>query len=86
MSASGLPRGFRDTPAADVPWSQGQSPGVTFANFLLEDGNAQSPMVVLSRYAPGTRIEPHTHTSNYMEYVIRGGLVSLNSDRQRISG
>lgn len=72
MTASGHARGFKDTFAADVQWSTGQSNGVTFSSFMLEEGNAESPMVVLSRFAPGTRIEPHTHHSNYFEYVIAG--------------
>jgi|SRR5579863_688974 len=72
MSTNGHARGFKDTLAADVQWSSGQSDGITFSSFLLEEGNSESPMVVLSRFEPGTRIEPHTHKSNYFEYVIAG--------------
>ena len=66
-------RGHKDTFAQDIAWSQGTGPGVQFARFLLdEDSPAASPMVILSKFAPGEVVDPHTHACNYFEYVIEG--------------
>lgn len=65
-------RGHKDTFAAEMAWAPGQDPGVAYARFLLEEGNAQSPLVVLSRFDPGARVEAHTHMTNYFEYIIAG--------------
>jgi hypothetical protein len=41
-----------------------------FRNGLPEDDEA--PVVVRSTFAPGTRIEAHTHASDYTEIILEG--------------
>jgi len=65
-------RGHRDFFADQIDWMPGTDPGVTYTRFLLEEGNARSPMVILSRFEPGSRVGPHTHGTNYCEYIIEG--------------
>jgi anti-sigma factor ChrR (cupin superfamily) len=65
-------RGHKDTFAADIAWNPGQDPGVTYARFPLEPGNPQAPMVILSKFEPGSRVAAHTHDTNYFEYIIEG--------------
>jgi len=66
-------REHRDIFAKDVAWADGSAPGVRYARFLLDDGNpVTSPMVILSKFAPGSMVEPHTHGCNYLEYIIEG--------------
>jgi anti-sigma factor ChrR (cupin superfamily) len=66
-------RGHKDIFAGDIPWAEGVSPGVRYARFLLDEANAaQSPMVILSTFALGAEVEPHTHGCNYLEYIIEG--------------
>ena len=66
-------RGHKDIFAADIAWGQGTSPGIQYARFLLDEENAAtSPMVILSKFQPGEVVDPHTHGTNYFEYVIEG--------------
>ena len=66
-------RGHRDIFAKDIAWGEGASPGIRYARFLLdEDKAAESPMVILSTFAPGEVVEPHSHGCNYLEYIIEG--------------
>ena len=65
-------RGHKDIFAADMEWGPGTDPGVSYARFLLEEGNGESPLVILSRFEPGARVDPHTHMTNYFEYIIEG--------------
>jgi anti-sigma factor ChrR (cupin superfamily) len=65
-------RAHRDIFAADVEWAEGSSPGVQYARFLMDETNASSPLVILSKFEPGAVVEPHTHGANYFEYVIDG--------------
>ncbi|KHK91168.1 cupin domain-containing protein [Novosphingobium malaysiense] len=65
-------RGHRDIFAADMAWQEGESPGIRYARFLLEEGSGTSPMVILSRFEPGEVVGAHTHDTNYFEYVIEG--------------
>ena len=65
-------RGHKDIFAGDIAWAPGTDPGVEYARFLVEEGNASSPLVILSRFEPGARVEPHTHGTNYFEYIIEG--------------
>jgi anti-sigma factor ChrR (cupin superfamily) len=65
-------RGHSDTFAADIVWRPGQDPGVTYARFPLDAENPEAPMVILSRFEPGARVEAHTHDTNYFEYIIEG--------------
>jgi anti-sigma factor ChrR (cupin superfamily) len=65
-------RGHRDIFAKDVEWRPGQDAGVTYARFPLEADNPLAPMVILSRFEAGARVEAHTHDTNYFEYIIEG--------------
>jgi anti-sigma factor ChrR (cupin superfamily) len=65
-------RGHRDVFASDIDWAQGSTPGTRYARFLLDEADTGSPLVILSKFAPGEVVEPHTHGTNYCEYVIEG--------------
>jgi anti-sigma factor ChrR (cupin superfamily) len=62
----------RDVFASDIEWSQGTSEGIQYASFPMDEADASSPLVILSRFEPGEVVEPHTHAANYLEYVIEG--------------
>ncbi|MCX7864168.1 MAG: hypothetical protein N2423_03885 [Novosphingobium sp.] len=62
----------RDIFADDIEWAKGSEPGISYARFLLEEGDATSPMIVMSKFAPGVRVPPHTHPTNYFEYIVEG--------------
>jgi anti-sigma factor ChrR (cupin superfamily) len=65
-------RGHRDIFAKDIEWGQGSGPGVQYARFLMDEGDHTSPLVILTNFAPGEVVEPHTHGTNYFEYVVSG--------------
>lgn len=65
-------RGHRDIFASDIDWMEGSSPGILYSRFLMDEGDTESPLIVLSKFEPGERVEPHTHEANYFEYVIEG--------------
>jgi anti-sigma factor ChrR (cupin superfamily) len=65
-------RGHRDIPAAEVQWHDGTGDGIRFAHFPLDDVNAHAPSVILTTFSPGTEVPPHTHDTNYFEYIIEG--------------
>jgi anti-sigma factor ChrR (cupin superfamily) len=65
-------RGHQDIFAADIDWKPGAGEGVSYARFLLDNEKASSPLVILSKFEPGATVPPHTHASNYFEYVIEG--------------
>jgi len=66
-------RGHRDIFAKDIEWNPGSDPGVSYARFLFEEDNPKGPLVILSKFAPGSRVPPHTHGTNYFEYIVEGG-------------
>lgn len=73
MAARGQARGHKDIFAKDIAWAPGAGPGIQYARFLLDEADAaRSPMVILSKFAPGEVVQPHTHGCNYLEYVIEG--------------
>lgn len=65
-------RGHRDFFAEDIEWAEGTSPGTLYSRFLMDEGDPTSPLVILTKFEPGETVEPHTHASNYFEYVIEG--------------
>jgi anti-sigma factor ChrR (cupin superfamily) len=65
-------RGHRDIFAQDIVWGEGASPGVRYARFLMDEDDRHSPLVILTRFAPGEVVAPHTHGTNYFEYVVEG--------------
>jgi anti-sigma factor ChrR (cupin superfamily) len=65
-------RAHQDIFASDIEWRPGTDQGVSYARFLLDAQNASAPMVILSKFEPGVSIAPHTHDTNYFEYIIDG--------------
>jgi anti-sigma factor ChrR (cupin superfamily) len=66
-----MTRRHRDIAASEIEWRDG-SPGVKFAMYRTDEDNDSSPAIVLSKFEPGAVVEPHTHVSNYFEYIIEG--------------
>jgi anti-sigma factor ChrR (cupin superfamily) len=64
--------GHRDLFAADLNWLDGTSEGIKYALLRLDETDQASPTVILSKFAPGAAVSPHTHNSNYLEYIIEG--------------
>lgn len=64
--------GHRDIFAGDMEWAEGTSPGTLYTRFLMDEDDASSPLIILTRFEPGETVEPHTHGANYFEYVIEG--------------
>jgi anti-sigma factor ChrR (cupin superfamily) len=65
-------RGHRDIFAKDIVWGRGTGDGVSYAGFLMDEDDAHSPRVILTNFAPGEVVEPHSHGTNYFEYVVSG--------------
>ena len=65
-------RGHRDVFAKDIVWGKGTGEGVDYARFLMDEDDTSSPLIILTKFAPGEVVEPHTHGTNYFEYVISG--------------
>lgn len=65
-------RGHRDIFAADIEWAKGTSEGIDYARFLMDEDDTSSPLIILTKFQPGEVVEPHTHGTNYFEYVIDG--------------
>ncbi len=65
-------RGHRDIFAKDIAWAPGSDAGVSYARFLMDEDDTTSPLVILTKFEAGARVEPHTHGTNYFEYVIEG--------------
>ena len=65
-------RGHTDILAAEIAWNPGSGDGIEYAGFRLDEGNPQSPRVILTRFAPGATVPAHTHDTNYFEYIIEG--------------
>jgi anti-sigma factor ChrR (cupin superfamily) len=62
----------RDIFAKDIAWGRGSSDGIQYARFLMDEDDTSSPLVVLSKFEAGEVVEPHSHATNYFEYVIEG--------------
>ena len=65
-------RGHRDIFAKDIAWGRGTSDGIRYARFLMDEDDTSSPLVILTEFQPGEVVEPHTHGTNYFEYVVSG--------------
>jgi anti-sigma factor ChrR (cupin superfamily) len=65
-------RGHRDIFAKDIEWLDALDPGVVYTRYQTDDENLNSPSIVISRFDPGSRVAPHTHLTNYFEYIIEG--------------
>lgn len=66
-------RNHRDIFAKDVEWGSARDGMISYATFVMDPDDSHAPHVLISKFAPGTRIPPHTHGSNYFEYVMAGG-------------
>jgi anti-sigma factor ChrR (cupin superfamily) len=65
-------KSHKDIAASDIEWRDGSDPGIQYARFLLDEASRSSSMVILSRFEAGVAVAPHTHDSNYFEYIIEG--------------
>lgn len=65
-------KSHRDIFARDIAWGRGTSDGIRYARFLMDEYDASSPLIILSKFDPGEVVEPHSHGANYFEYVIEG--------------
>ena len=65
-------REHRDIRAAEVEWRDGSGDGIRYARFPLDESNPHAPNVILTTFGPGAEVPPHTHDSNYFEYIIEG--------------
>ena len=64
----------RDLFAKDFKWSPGSGEGIEYVLFQMDEENPKSPMMILTRFAAGATVSPHTHDTNYFEYIIAGEL------------
>jgi anti-sigma factor ChrR (cupin superfamily) len=64
--------GHRDVFASDIEWHKGTGEGIAYARFRTDDANPSSPSIVLSKFEPGVVVDPHTHDTNYFEYILAG--------------
>ncbi|MET0240416.1 MAG: hypothetical protein ABW184_11025 [Sphingobium sp.] len=65
-------RGHRDIFAKDIEWRDGSGDGIRYARFRMDEDNPAAPTVILSKFGPGATVPPHTHDSNYFEYILEG--------------
>jgi anti-sigma factor ChrR (cupin superfamily) len=65
-------RGHRDISAGEIDWRAGSDPGIRYALYRTDEERADAPAVVLSKFEPGMVVKPHSHVSNYLEYIIEG--------------
>jgi anti-sigma factor ChrR (cupin superfamily) len=66
-------RGHREIFAKDVDWLTSSS-GIKYAKIFMGAENSKSPMVSIVDFPPGVELSPHTHSSDYLEYVISGDI------------
>lgn len=62
----------RDIFAAGMDWRDGNRDGIKYARFELNPDKKDAPTIVITKFQPGTEVDPHTHDCNYMEYIIEG--------------
>lgn len=65
-------RGHRDYFADSIEWGRGSSEGISYARFRMDEDDPDAPLIILSKFEAGEVVQPHTHPSNYAEYVIEG--------------
>jgi anti-sigma factor ChrR (cupin superfamily) len=65
-------RGHRDIRASEIAWREGTDKGIVYAMFGMDEQDPTAPSIVLSKFEPGVTVAPHTHGTNYCEYVIEG--------------
>ena len=46
-------RGHRDIFARDIVWSKGTGDGIEFVSFMMDEDDAHSPRIILTKFAPG---------------------------------
>jgi anti-sigma factor ChrR (cupin superfamily) len=62
----------QDIAATEVEWRDGTDPAIRYARFRMDEANPSSPSIILSKFGPGATVAPHTHGTNYFEYIIEG--------------
>ena len=65
-------RGHQDYPLEDLEWNQGSQEGIKYARFIMDQDDPSSPVMLMTKFQPGTKVAPHTHDCNYMEYIVEG--------------
>jgi hypothetical protein len=68
--------------AEDREWKDAPG-GVKYVQFSTQPGNADVPLVVLSKLPPHHVEPPHTHDCNYIEIVMDGTLTVGKADAMR---
>ena len=62
----------RNVFASEIAWRSDAQDGVQYARLLMDEQDSSSPLIVLSKFEPGVKVDAHTHDTNYFEYVIEG--------------
>jgi anti-sigma factor ChrR (cupin superfamily) len=65
-------RGHRDIFADDIQWQAAGNAGTQYARFLMDEDDTSAPLVIMTKFSPGATVRPHTHPSNYFEYIVEG--------------
>ena len=65
-------KAHQDIPTSEIPWRDGSAAGVKYASYRTDEARQDSPYIVLSKFGAGAVVPPHTHDSNYFEYIIEG--------------
>jgi anti-sigma factor ChrR (cupin superfamily) len=70
-------RGHRDIFEKDIEWlwTKGANDGIEtqYTRYLMDEEDPSSPLVLLVKFGPNKLVMPHTHGTNYFEYVVSGG-------------
>lgn len=67
-------RRHQDIFATDIQWRDGSREGIKYTRFEFNPDKKDAPSVVMTKFQPGVEVAPHTHDSNYMEFIIEGGM------------
>jgi len=65
-------RGHQDIPASAMEWRDGTADGIKYARFRMDEADDHSPTIILTKFGPGAEVPPHTHDTNYFEYILEG--------------
>lgn len=62
----------QDIFAKDMEWRDGSAEGIKYTRFPLNPDKNDAPVIIMTKFAPGAVVAPHTHDCSYFEYVIEG--------------
>lgn len=68
----GNSRGHRDYPVDEIEWRPGSREGIRYARYVMDPDDPASPVMIITKFQPGTEVAPHTHDCNYMELILEG--------------